>query len=51
MVIWKKDLKPFRNDDDASLLSLFVDKNHCEVEIYIELKPYTCTTTKKSLLP
>ncbi|CAI8610067.1 unnamed protein product [Vicia faba] len=38
---FEKDLKPFRNDEDASMLSLFTEKNEWEVEIYIEAKPST----------
>lgn len=32
----EKYLKPFSNDDDASLLCLFAKKNECEVQIYTE---------------
>lgn len=32
------DLKPFRNDEDASLLALFAEKNNCDDEIYTEPK-------------
>lgn len=42
---FKKDLKPFRNDEDATLLSLIAEKNQCEVEICIEAKPSTCEFT------
>ncbi|CAI8619534.1 unnamed protein product [Vicia faba] len=33
-----EDLKPFRNDEDASLLALFDEKNNCDVEMYTEPK-------------
>lgn len=46
----EKYLKPFINDEDASLLSLFAEKNQCEVEIYIEDKPYTCEFTYMDML-
>ena len=35
----EKDLKPFTNDEDVSLLSLFAKKNECEVETYIDVGP------------
>lgn len=41
----KKDLKPFKNDEDASLLALFTEKNNCEVEIYTEPKLSTSDLT------
>ncbi|CAI8610500.1 unnamed protein product [Vicia faba] len=34
----EKYLKPFRNDEDASMLSLFAEKNEYEVEIYIKFE-------------
>lgn len=37
----EKDLKPFINDEDASLLALFAENNNCQVEIYTEPKPST----------
>ncbi|KAI5418541.1 hypothetical protein KIW84_042971 [Lathyrus oleraceus] len=37
----EKDLKPFRNDEDASFLSLFAEKNECEAKTYTEAKPFT----------
>lgn len=41
----EKDLNPFRNDENASFLSLFTEKNFCEVEIYTKPKPYTSEFT------
>lgn len=41
----EKDLKSFRNDEVASLLSLLAEKNECEVEIYTEAKSSTCELT------
>ncbi|KAI5390223.1 hypothetical protein KIW84_075506 [Lathyrus oleraceus] len=35
----EKDLKPFTNGEDASLLSLLAKKNKCEIEIYIDVRP------------
>ena len=35
----ENDLKPFTNDEDLSLLSLFAKKNECEVETYIDVGP------------
>lgn len=35
----EKDIKPFRNYGDASLLSLLSKKNQCDVEIYTKGKP------------
>ncbi|KAI5425790.1 hypothetical protein KIW84_031561 [Lathyrus oleraceus] len=32
----EKDLKPFSNDEDATMLALFVEKNNCDVEMYTE---------------
>lgn len=29
----EKDLKPFRNDEDATMLVLFDENNNCDVEI------------------
>lgn len=37
----EKDKKPFINNEDASLFSLIIEKNECEVEIYIEVKSST----------
>lgn len=41
----QKDLKPYRNYQDALLLALFVEYNNCEVEIYIEPKSSTYELT------
>ncbi|CAL5214939.1 unnamed protein product [Lathyrus oleraceus] len=34
-VCLEKDLKPFGNDEDTKMLTLFAEKNNCHVEIYI----------------
>lgn len=37
----EEDLKPFRDDGDATELVVFAFGNNCEVEIYSEPKPLT----------
>lgn len=37
----EEDIKPFRNEENATELVVFAFWNNCEVEIYIEPKPYT----------
>ncbi|CAI8598942.1 unnamed protein product [Vicia faba] len=38
---FEKDLKPFRDDRDASELAIYSFGNDCEVYIYTKLKPIT----------
>ncbi|XP_058784220.1 uncharacterized protein LOC131658989 [Vicia villosa] len=41
----EEDLKPFRDDGDASELTMFVVEHKCDVEIYCEPKPETVGST------
>lgn len=41
----EKELKPFTNDENASLLSLFAEQTGREVEIYTKVRPPTIELT------
>lgn len=42
---FEEDLKPFRDDGDASELAKYAIRNNCKVEIFYEEKPVTSEAT------